>query len=196
MELRHEFLEKVIILLLTAAVTGFLVPLVFKNIEQNKAIEQKRLEAEISRQSKVIDAQAKFLDDTTEVLWNWRYLSMKVAFNGSHEREEQYAKSVAEYEAKIWDSLSKLRKQASKSRRLISENGYENLVALYRDIAKLDGELDQIVRRNLPPKERAAALHPIHERLYEEMTQKLDKTLAVLAEEVQLSTAYSQSGAR
>jgi hypothetical protein len=169
---------------------------ILKSIEQSKAIEQKRLEADISRQSKVIDAQAKFLDDTTEVLWNWRYLSMKVGFNGSEEREEQYATSVTEYEAGIWDSLSALRNQASKSRRLVSEKGYEHLVALYRDIVKLDGELDQILRQKLPPKERAAALRPIHETLYAEMTQRLDDTLAVLAEEVQLSTAQSERHAR
>jgi hypothetical protein len=39
-------------------------------------------------------------------------------------------------------------------------------------------------------------LRPIHETLYAEMTQRLDDTLAVLAEEVQLSTAQSERHAR
>jgi hypothetical protein len=144
----------------------------------------------------LIDAQAKFLDDTTEVLWNWRYLSMKVAYNGSQEYEEQYAKSVADYEAGIWDTLSRLRNQASKSRRLVSEKGYKTLVDLYRDIVRLDGQLDQIVRQKAPARERAAALSPIHERLYSDMTQRLDESLAILAEEVKLSTAQAQRDVR
>ena len=65
------------------------------------------------------------------------------------------------YEAGIWDVLSKLRNQTSKSRRLASEKAYKSLVALYDRITELDGRLDRIVRQTLPPKERAEALAPI-----------------------------------
>jgi hypothetical protein len=192
----QDFWEKVIILLVTAAITGFLLPYVLKRIDESKAIEQKRSEAELSRQAKLIEAQSKFLDDTTEILWTWRYLSMKVAFNGSEEREEQYAKSVSEYEEGIWDVLSKLRNQTSKSRRLVSERGYQNLVSLYKHIVELDAQLDRIVRGRLPPKERAKALRPIGKALYSEMTEKLDETLDVLAQEVKLKAPLSATNER
>lgn len=184
MKLSPDFWEKALILILTATITGLLVPYVLKRVDESKSIEQKRLEADISRQAKLIEAQARFLDETTEVLWNWRYLSMKVAYNGDGRREEQYAASVAAYEAGIWDVLSKLRNQTSKSRRLVSEKGYTNLVALYKKIVELDARLDEIVRQKLPVEARAKALAPISKKLYDEMTQSLDDTLDLLAREV------------
>ena len=196
MKMSQDFWEKIVILLVTAAITGLLLPYILKRIDESKAIEQKRSEADISRQAKLIDAQSKFLDDTTEVLWTWRYLSMKVAFNGSEEREEQYAKSVIEYEQGIWDVLSKIRNQTSKSRRLVSEDSYKDLVSLYRRIVALDGRLDEIVRGRLPPKERAKALQPIQEELYGDMTQKLDDTLYLLAKEAHLVPSPPRTTAR
>jgi hypothetical protein len=196
MNVSQDFWEKLLIVLVTAAVAGFLVPYVLKRIDETKAIEQKRLEADISRQAKIIEAQSKFLDDTTEILWSWRYLSMKVAFNGSAQREEQYTVAVREYEAGIWDVLSKLRNQTSVSRRLISEQGYRQLVALYDRIVELDSRLDQIVRRGATANERAAALVPIQNELRSEMTQQLDETLDLLANEVQLKSPQSTAAQR
>lgn len=184
MKLSPDFLEKLLLLAVTAAVTGLLVPYVLKRIDESKSIEQKRLEADISRQAKLIEAQSKFLDETTEALWNWRYLSMKVAYNGSESREEQYSLAVSGYEAGIWDILNKIRSQTSKSRRLVSEKGYKNLVHLYKQIVELDAEMDGIVRQRLPPERRAKALAPISQRIYLEMSSKLDDTLDLLAQEV------------
>jgi hypothetical protein len=186
MKISEDIWEKVVILLLSAGLTGVLLPYVLKRIDEAKAIKQKRLEADLSRQAKIIEAQSQFLDDTTEILWNWRYLSMKVAFNGSQEREEQYAVAVKEYEAGIWDVLSKLRNKTTISRRLVSDRGYMSLVALYDRIVELDSLLDQIVRRKTPAKERAAALAPIQEELRYEMTQRIDETLDLLAQEAHL----------
>jgi hypothetical protein len=189
--LSQGFAEKVILLLITAATSGFLIPYILKSIDQTKAIEQKRLEADLARQAKTIEAQSKFLDDTTEALWSWRYLSMRVAYNGSEGREDEYAKSVSAYLSGIWDVLSRLRNQTSKSRRLVSKRGYEALVALYDEIAALDGEMDAIIRQELPPAKRAAALKPVHGAIRSKMTQKLDDTLAFLAEEVHLNASQS-----
>jgi hypothetical protein len=194
MKISQDFGEKVLVLLVTAALTGFLVPYVLKRVDENKAIEQKRREADISRQAKIIEAQSVFLDEITETLWRWRYLSMKVAFNGLEKREEQYAMSVKEYEAGIWDVLSKFRNQTSKSRRLVSEKGYKSLVALYDRITELDGRLDQIVRQALPPEQRAEALAPIQAELRSDLTQRLDDALNLVAQEVQLTPLHSAAG--
>jgi hypothetical protein len=75
----QDFLEKIVILLLTALLTGLLAPYVLKRIDDAKSVQQKILDADLARQAKVIEAQSKFLDDLTETLWSWRYLSMKVA---------------------------------------------------------------------------------------------------------------------
>lgn len=184
MKLSPDFFEKLLLLAITALVTGFFVPYVLRGIDESKSIEQKRLDADISRQTKLIDAQSRFLDETTEALWNWRYLSMKVAYNGAESRDEQYTLAVSGYEAGIWDTLNRIRSQTSKARRLVSEKGYQNLVGLYQRIVELDAELDGIVRQRLSTEQRAKALAPISKRIYSEMSAELDQTLDVLAQEV------------
>src|SRR5262245_19387402 len=81
-----KFTEQIIILVLTAALSTFLIPLIFRWIdrpreerqkerEQQRNLEQKRVEADLARQSKIIDAQAAFLDDISQQLWRFRYLA-------------------------------------------------------------------------------------------------------------------------
>lgn len=193
MQLTQTFWEQLLILLSTALLTGFLVPYVLKRIDEAKSIEQKVREAGIARQAKLIDAQSNFLDETTEVLWAWRYLSMKVAYDGSSPVDHLYAASVLEYQKGIWGILSRLRNQTSKARRLVSESGYKRMVALYDQIVELDGQIDGLVRAQMPLERRTEAFSPIQERLRNELTKKLDSTLYSLAKEVQLLPEISSS---
>ena len=193
MQLTQTFWEQLLILLSTALLTGFLVPYVLKRIDEAKSIEQKVREAGIARQAKLIDAQSNFLDETTEVLWAWRYLSMKVAYDGSTPVDDLYAASVLEYQKGIWGILSRLRNQTSKARRLVSESGYKRMVALYDQIVELDGQIEGLVRAQMPLERRTEAFSPIQERLRNELTEKLDSTLYSLAKEVQLLPEISSS---
>jgi hypothetical protein len=194
--LTQTFWEQLLILLTTALLTGFIVPYVLKRIDEAKSIEQKLREAGIARQAKLIDAQSNFLDETAEVLWAWRYLSMKVAYDGSAPVDDLYAASVLEYQKGIWGILSRLRKQTSKARRLVSESGYERMVALYDQIVELDGQIEGLVRAQMPLEKRTEAFSPIQVCLRNEMTEKLDSTLYALAKEVQLLPEISNSPTR
>lgn len=196
MHLTQTFWEQLLILLSTALLTGFLVPYVLRRIDESRSIAQKVREAGIARQARLIDAQSNFLDETTEVLWAWRYLSMKVAYDASTPVDEMYAASVLEYQKDIWDILSRLRNQTSKARRLVSESGYQRMVALYDQIVELDGQIDGLIRSQMTRKARTEAFSPIQERLRNEMTEKLDGTLYALAKEVQLLPEISNSPAR
>ncbi len=196
MHLTQAFWEQLLILLSTALLTGFLVPYVLRRIDESRSIAQKVREAGIARQARLIDAQSNFLDETTEVLWAWRYLSMKVAYDASTPVDEMYAASVLEYQKDIWDILSRLRNQTSKARRLVSESGYQRMVALYDQIVELDGQIDGLIRSQMTRKARTEAFSPIQERLRNEMTEKLDGTLYALAKEVQLLPEISNSPAR
>ena len=196
MQLTQDFWEKALLLLAAALLTGFLVPYALKRIDEAKSVELKVREAEIARQAKMIEAQSKFLDETTEVLWAWRYLSMKIAFDGHNSLEERYAASKLEYQKGIWDVLSKLRNQTSKARRVVSESGYKQMVALYDQIVELDGRIDSIVRVKMSPEYRVTAFEPIQKQLRYEMTEKLDATLYGLAQEVRLLPEVSKSPSR
>ena len=186
MKISSDFVEKLMILVLTAILTGFLVPYILTRVDAAKSKEQKLFEADVARQAKLIDAQAKFLDDITEALWQWRYLSIRVTFHADDSAEERYTASVKDYEGKIWDTLSKLRNEISKSRRLVSEEAYKSLVSLYDHITDLDSELAGFVRADLPRQKRIAAVAELQKMLRWEMTAKLDEVIDMLAREVGL----------
>jgi hypothetical protein len=186
MKISHDFVEKLTILVLTAVLTGFLVPYILKRVDEAKSKEQKLFEADVARQAKLIDAQAKFLDEITEALWHWRYLSIRVTFHADDPTEERYTAAVEDYEGKIWDVLSSLRNLISKSRRLVSEEAYKSLVSLYDRITELDSQLAQFVRTDLPRQRRIAAVADLQKTLRWEMTAKLDEVIDMLAREVGL----------
>lgn len=75
MRLDQAFLEKIILLVLTALITGFGIPYVLKRVEQRKLREQKKFEDDLARQGKIIEAQSKLLGDLSQLLWKWRYLA-------------------------------------------------------------------------------------------------------------------------
>src|SRR5262245_14161307 len=159
MRVSQDFLEKVVILLVTALLTGLLAPYVLKRVDEAKSVQQKILDADLARQAKVIEAQSKFLDDITETLWNWRYLSMKVAYYGMGDEGPSYTAARKDYELHIWDVLSRLRNQINKSRRLASENAYKTLVSLYDQIVEIDAQLAAAARE-------ASSMPTHHNRRY------------------------------
>jgi hypothetical protein len=90
--------------------------------------------------------------------------------------------------------LSSLRNQITKSRRLVSEKSYKSLVSLYDQIVELDAKLANVIRNELPRKQRGAAFSALQKTLRWEMTEKLDETINMLAQEVglkQLSSGLS-----
>jgi len=181
----QDFLEKVAILLLTVLLTGLLAPYVLKRIDDAKSIQQKILDADLARQAKVIEAQSKFLDDLTETLWTWRYLSMKVAYYGMGDEGPSYAAARKDYELQIWDVLSRLRSQINKSRRLASENAYKTLVSLYDRIVDIDVQLTEAARQSPSPKQ-SEELSRLNTVIRWEMTEKLDEVVDLLAKELRL----------
>ena len=185
MGLSQDLLEKVALLLLTALLSGLLIPYVLKRVEEARRTEQKVLEADLARQSKLIEAQAEFLDELTDTLWSWRYLTIRVAYYGQS-AQNKYVAAVSDYEEQIWDVLFKLRKQTSKSRRLVSEETYKRLVELYdRIVGELDPELREAISK-LDSSERVAALAKLNERLRWQETKNLDDVIDAIAAEVGL----------
>jgi hypothetical protein len=185
MALNQDFLEKIAILLLTALLTGFLVPYVLKRVDEAKSVQQKIFEADIARQAKIIEAQSKFLDDITETLWNWRYLSMKVAYYGMGDHGPSYAAARKDYDLQIWDVLNRLRNQINKSRRLASEEAYKMLVSLYDRIVEIDAQLTQAASESPSPKQ-SEELSELNTLIRWEMTEKLDEVVDLLAKELRL----------
>src|SRR3954469_25857745 len=70
---KGSFLKNLILSLVLLGVISLVFPIVLKQIDDRKAIDQQQLQDELSRQDKVVDAQAALL--TTMAADFWAYES-------------------------------------------------------------------------------------------------------------------------
>ena len=80
--LSASFLEKLVLLLVTALISGLLVPLVVKSIEATRA-----------RNNAILEAQTAFLDDISETILTLETLILDISFYGKHGNTEMQEKA-------------------------------------------------------------------------------------------------------
>ena len=76
-----SFLEKALLLVLAAVLTGILVPVVKSKMDRATFERQRTFEAQLGRQSDVIKAQTKFLTDFSNYIWEYHMISQRVSFS-------------------------------------------------------------------------------------------------------------------
>jgi hypothetical protein len=185
------FQQKVVLLLLAAVVSGFGIPYVLRAIDARKLREQKKFEAALSRQTKLIDAQSTLLDELTRLLWKWRYLAKGVAYYGARRDVDRFNAARKAYEDAVWGLLDEFRTEISRSRRLVSEAAFLDLNSLYEYVVY---DLDQKIS-NLASADDidSSACGQLADRFSKEVSKKLDDALYQLARELNL-TSNTPSG--
>jgi len=160
MNFSQNFLEGLLLLLSTAALSGFLVPYVLKEVDarklkEQKAIderknrEQKEFEADLARQSKVLEAQAQLLESLAKKLWEFQLLAIAVSYYKFHHDEAKYENALKEYDEKAWMYFGTIRTEISKALYLTSSETYHALLGLYiRELIPLDSSLMRLVRED------------------------------------------------
>jgi len=127
----QSFIEKVLLLLATAALSGFLIPVVTENIEHNRLKEQRIFEAELARQNEVIKAQVQLLETLASLLWEYQLLAIDVSYYQPLKDQSTYLNAVKKYDEESGPVLGKIRAEISKSLRLTSHETYEQLKDMY-----------------------------------------------------------------
>jgi hypothetical protein len=192
MQLSQGFIEGVATLLLTALMTGFLVPYLLKKIDERKLRqqkevderklrEQKEFEAALARQGKVIDAQVQLLERLSELLWEYQLSAIAVTYYHSYSDQKLYAAALESYHANVGTVLGKIRAEISKSLRLASLDTYQELKKLYYDqLINLDLRLRQLVEG------KKTEWYEVNQFAVFELSDIVDATLNKLAKELQL----------
>jgi hypothetical protein len=171
-----------LLLIVTALLTGLIVPVVKAQMDHRKLQQQKLFEAEIARQGKIIDAQVQLLENLVRMLWEFQLFALAVSYYKFHGEAGKYDAALAEYDDKAWQYFGTIRAEISKARRLVSPPTYETLLKFYTDsLINLDTELMSAARS---PRGDWNALH---ERIYSGMAKQTDDIVNLLAEELRLS---------
>ena len=182
----QSFIQQVTLLILTALITGFGVPYVLRLIDARKMREQKKFEAELARQDKLLNAQSALLDEITRLVWAWRYLAKQVVYYGSRGDNDRYMAAKARYEDDVWGLLNGLRTQISKARRLVSEAAFERLNELYGYVVyDVDLKVSDLTGRSELDR---AACGEVAQRFSAEVSGRLDDAIFDLASELRLTS--------
>jgi hypothetical protein len=143
-----SFAENVALLAITAAITGLLVPTVKAVMDQRHFKEQKRYDAELSRQSSIIAAQVQLLDDLSTALWEYMLSLIEVSYyevNGDDARAER---AFTKYEDAVASRFGRMQAEFSKARRLVSPDRYSELQRVYGTFLELDVSLMELQQSN------------------------------------------------
>jgi hypothetical protein len=182
----QDFIEKSILLVVTGLLSGFLIPFVLKKIDEQKAKEQRAKEAILNRQAKLIDAQAQLLETVSKLLWDWRYLIIKVTYYGGICTDERFNAAKKDYDATVWNILNQIRYQTSRSRSLISEEVYKELLEFYMAIISHDKTLQKILQLEDSIK-LGLELTDFNLKIFSDVSTAIDVLIHNLAKDVNLS---------
>lgn len=201
MSFSQNFLEGVILLALTAGLSGFLVPYILKRIDERKLREQKLIDerkireqkefdADLARQNKVIDAQVQFLDTFVQLLWEFHLLALSVSYYKLNQEQEKYEVYFIEYDEKVWMYFGKIRAEIGKAIRLTSNDVYQAMLNFYVSwLIHSDVKLITLIKKDASREEWKAH----HEFIFQSLTNEIDKIIDLLAEDLKLSSHTKQS---
>jgi hypothetical protein len=192
----NAFIRNVCLLLLTALLTGLLVPYLLKVIDNRKAMRQQERASALARQAKIIEDQAQFLDNLAVELWKWRYMSIRLTYYGGQGMWDRFKEADDTYNREFWEVLHHIRSQIGRAKRLISDHAYQRLLSLYKnEIINLDNQICNARNEKSEFGQRAAFVE-LNEYIFENVTAKIDEELDELSSEIKLKTTVSNDRLR
>ena len=166
-------------------VGGIVGPAIKSRFQQRDDSAKLRLEAELSRQTKLIEAQDAFLTSATNALWAWRYQCMRMTYKGGAADGQDFKSEWDSYDANRWASINAVRSHISQFRRLGSEATFQNVLPFYAEAVALDQEISDAA--NLMPEARAQAFQALNEKIYYVTTAQVDELLLAMATDMGIS---------
>jgi hypothetical protein len=146
---KGSFLKNLVLSLVLLGVSSLLIPIVLKQIDDRKFVDQQRLQDELSRQDKVVDAQATLLDTMASDFWAYELYAADVVIS-RNERfggDDWHQRAVAAYYQQTGPLLGKMRAEISTLLRLAPRSNYEAFLRLYEDeVLPLDSCLLELMK--------------------------------------------------
>jgi hypothetical protein len=180
-----EFLEKAVLLILGAVLTGLLVPFVKARLDETSGRRKTLLEAELARQRELIDSQIKLLNQFSDVTWKFLFAAFKVSYTQAWEDEEAQREACGEYGPLSWELLTQIRAIVSPAQRLTSKASQERLMQTYEWLIRLDDQVSTMVDKEVGPE----VWVEFHQKNFREAGQVVDEAIESLARDLNLSAS-------
>jgi hypothetical protein len=130
-----SFLKNLVLSLVLLGVGSLLFPIVLKQIDDRKAIDQQRYQEQLSRQDKILDAQAALLDTMASTFWDYETYASDVVYSRDERfgRDGWHQQAVDAYYDQAGPLLGKMRAQISTLLRLAPRPTYDSFLRLYEE---------------------------------------------------------------
>ena len=182
--------QSIIVVVATALITGFAVPVIKARMDMRFFSEQKAHEARLARQAEIIKEQTEFLRKFVEVVWHLHFAMIQVSYaKVTCAPESKFATLWDGYDEKSWACLNDLRRTISSGIHLLSVQRFEHLLKFYAELLAEDETLSVEVRRKDMKHQDWVRSH-MH--LLDEVSATIDVQIAALAEDLQLRFIPSQ----
>ena len=199
MNLSQELIQSAILLVLGALVSGLLIPYIFRVIDERRAQkrreederkqrEQMRFEAELERQSKIIESQVALLEQFSDKVWRFQLSAIEVMYYYQFPEEPTYDVVLTNYKQTVGGMLVEIRSLISKSIRLMPVETYQTLVDLYyKDLLELDKKLQQLAAHDDPKtKKLPEQWRILNKTTVYSLAERVDMAINMMAESMNL----------
>ncbi|MFN8664345.1 MAG: hypothetical protein U0075_20835 [Thermomicrobiales bacterium] len=156
---KGSFAKNLILSLVLIGVTSLVIPLVLKQIDDRKAVDQQRYQDELSRQDTVLDAQANLIDTMAADFWEYELYASDLVISRDPRfgEAEWHRRAVQNYYDKSAPLLGTMRAEISTLLRLAPKSTYDSFLSFYNeDIGPLDACLLELLKH-----EQQAASTPV-----------------------------------
>jgi hypothetical protein len=125
----ESFVEKLVLLLITAALSGLLLPYVLARYNNSVAARQKAADIARSKNKSILQAQAKLVEDLADVVLTYQTLALDVTwFRTSVAKDEKmYQRAYERYSDRSVDLISTWRSLTARSQSLASPSVSEKI---------------------------------------------------------------------
>jgi hypothetical protein len=173
---------------------GVIGNLVKARLDEASGNRRLRFERELNRQERVLQDQAKLLDDLTQAVWKWRYTSVQVSYAGRMCNECNMDNALESYRTQRWGDLHSLRTLASRSRRLVSKETHQTLLKFYHESMELDRRIEKVVRLKDAIR-KAAVFGEMNSNLVNSYSDEIEEMLLIIGLEMKLISRSAREGA-
>jgi hypothetical protein len=190
----QSFIEKVLVLGATAALTGVAVPLVSARLdrqrleaqqdaEAQRQRQQKLFDADLARQGSILKAQETFLEQVETTLYGFHLRAAALAWYQSQDKDRaKYEQAAQAYDSAAWDFMAKMHVAESKAQRFTSAPALQALSDHQRQWEALDLALTNLRKRGGSEEEWRAMLGTVNAQVVES-----GRVLVVLASDYGLA---------
>jgi hypothetical protein len=144
------FVEKLILLITGAILTGLLIPSIKWIIDFNHFRQQRLFEEDLAQKRELVKAKSEFIRLFSELSWRFQYLCLEVIYSKLWLTQSEYSKTIEAYNSEAWKLIKEIRSAIGGARWFVDDSVYDKLMDFYENwLLQIDLKLSELIKPNV-----------------------------------------------